>query len=66
MKLYAYQPRGHGYLSYFIMAKDRETADVLVREESKGEIDDTVYGSNELYYAITEHEENEIVINDNA
>ena len=67
MHLYAYQPRGHGEPSYFIMTKDRAEADALVRAVSKGAIDCacTSY-SDGLYYAVTELGENEIVTNDNG
>lgn len=70
MKLFAYQPRGHGLPSYFVMAKDREMADALVGQHSKGEINYKAQEANGTYvrnyYEITEHDVNDIVVNDNG
>lgn len=72
MKLFAFQPNGHGEYSFFIMAENIEIAqnkvDLLCtqeREKRNGYGYEYAYYKGNNYYTIREYDENEIAINDN-
>jgi len=66
LKLFAFYPEGHGVKSFFIMAKDKETAMAKVESfcKKKNEYGYVYYKGNDYYY-IEEYDENEIAVNDN-
>jgi len=66
MKLFAFYPKWHGEKSFFIMAKDKETAMEKVELYCKmvNEYGYRYYRNNGYYY-IEEYDENEIAENDN-
>jgi hypothetical protein len=69
MKLYAFQPKGHGELSFFVMAESEDEAKQAVEsyiksEEAKGRIlDYDQWGTD--YYMMTVLEAGEVIENDN-
>lgn len=60
MNLYAFQPKGHGPSSYFVMAKDEASAKEVVRNCINPD-----FLNEESYYEIRTLGENEIIQNDN-
>ena len=68
MKLFAFQPRGHGPASFFIMAKSIEGARVRVHDFCQNQDDEYYYAyyiGNDNY-EVLEYDENIIVVNDNS
>ena len=73
MKLFAWQPNGHGEMSMFVMAKDKEAAEKAIQskiDSCKADIDGMDFyldfsGWKTTYYTLTELEEGEVVLNDN-
>lgn len=76
MKLYAWQPNGHGQVSFFVVAPDEETARAAVeadieRRLARGVLDDDGMSQYECngwgtdYYTLTVAEPGSVVLNDN-
>jgi hypothetical protein len=69
MKLYAFQPSGHGEPSFFVMAEDEAEAVQAVEtyiknEEAKGRVlDYDQWGTD--YYQMTVLDRGEVIENDN-
>jgi hypothetical protein len=65
MKLYAWQPDGHGQCSFFVMARSEKEARLAVENHIKEHIDYDSYGWGTPYYELTVLSEGEVVFNHN-
>jgi len=71
MKLFAYQPRGHGQYSFFTIAETQEeafkTIDAHIQRNfvREGQLDYFVEGWGTDYYQLTVSERGHVIINDN-
>ena len=71
MKLYAFQPKGHGEASFFTIAKSEEEARKVVNKYVKdnylknGKLDYRAGGWGSDYYTLTVIEEGKVIENDN-
>ena len=65
MKLFAWQPNGHGEMSLFVMAKDLEAAKEAVIKKIASSPNEVFDGWDTKYYTITEFAEGEVALNDN-
>jgi len=75
MKLYAWQPKGHGELSFFVMADSEDTAKESINEfikKHKGKYDDDFWieegdirGLWTDYYELTVCDKNQVLVNYN-
>ncbi len=71
MKLYAFQPQGHGEQSFFTIAKSEEEAIKAVKKHidthyPKGSLNEyDAYGFGTDYYKMTVIEEGQVVENNN-
>ncbi|KKL67988.1 hypothetical protein LCGC14_2129490 [marine sediment metagenome] len=74
MKLYAWQPKGHGEYSFFVCAEDKEGAeeavnkyihDHLNKDDDEYLFDYCIDGWGTDYYVLTEVEPMTVIINDN-
>lgn len=74
MKLYAFQPKGHGEFSFFVCAENEESARIFVDEYIRKHyrVDDGHYiddryisGWGTDYYQLTELNPGEVITNDN-
>lgn len=67
-KLYAFQPKGHGALSFFTIAENEEQARAAVSkyiEDNQYKYAAKGWGSTD-YYTMTVAEQGEVVENDNG
>ena len=69
MRLYAWQPRGHGEQSVFVMARDLRSARLAVliklEEVSGSELDYDFEGFDTKNYGLTIASEGSVILNDN-
>ncbi len=71
MKLYAFQPEGHGEASFFTIAKNEEEAKKAVNKHvednylKNGKLDNRADGWGSNYYTLTVIEEGDVIENDN-
>jgi hypothetical protein len=72
MKLYAFQPNGHGELSFFTIAKNEDEAKEAVNKYVKdnylkdGKLNYRADGWGSDYYTLTVIEEGNVIENDNG
>lgn len=71
MKLYAFQPNGHGELSFFTIAKNEDEAKKVINKYvednylKNGKLDYRAGGWGSDYYTLTEIEEGGVIENHN-
>ena len=72
MKLYAFQPRGHGDKSYFVLAESEDEARKAVRKKMRSLVKQ-MFGISRLeleafdtdYYKVTVADDGVVILNDN-
>lgn len=72
MKLYAYQPNGHGQQSFFVMAENEQAAKAAVENKIETLLEKSNWfsyyhfeGWNTGFYILTEVGAGEVILNDN-